>query len=216
MKNKPVILFDMDGVLINTEPLHFRIWQQIMEKRGVALEFEPYKCCIGSTIGTFYDMLEREYGKDLHGDTSLVDEFCRIKNGVVMSEGVPGIEYIDEVIPYLYKCGYRMAVASSSPQSHIEAELEKIHISKYFELLFSAENVPNPKPAPDVFIAVVKRLGVHPSDCLVIEDSYNGVTAAKAAGMMCYAFQNPDSGSQDLSAADKIFYPMRQLKKLLI
>ena len=89
--------------------------------------------------------------------------------------------------------------------------MKELAISQYFDVLFSGERVPNPKPAPDVFLETARRLHADPKECLVIEDSRNGCTAAKAAGMSCLGFQNPDSGIQDLSSADRIFYPFSEL-----
>ena len=134
-----------------------------------------------------------------------------MKNEVIHRGEIPGIPGVPEVIKALHEKGYRMAVASSSPQMYIDICIKNLGIESYFELLFSAERVLNPKPAPDVFLAVADLLGVAPEDCLVVEDSRNGSVAAKAAGMTCLGFANPDSGNQDLSAADRIFYPFNKL-----
>lgn len=209
------ILFDMDGVLINTEPLHYKIWKQILEEYGVDMEYDKYKLCIGSTRAFLYDLLWREYGINFHKEEGVFERFKTIKNEIIKREGTPRIEGVQETIKYLYEKGYRMAVASSSSQDYIELHMNELHLTKYFHLLFSAERVKNPKPAPDVFLETAKRMGANTKECLVIEDSYNGSRAAKAAGMVCYGFQNPDSGHQDLSAADKIFEKFTDLMEML-
>lgn len=205
------ILFDMDGVLINSEPLHFEVWKQVFAERGILIDYDHYKGCIGSTASYLFDLIREGYGYDFHGDTAISARFRELKGEIIKQRGIPEIEGVRDAIPQLRKLGYRLAVASSSPQDYIEFSMDALGIAQHFELLFSAERVANPKPAPDVFLAAASRLGVEPSECLVVEDSRNGSLAAKAAGMKCLGFLNPDSGSQDLSAADEIFYPFGDL-----
>lgn len=209
------VLFDMDGVLINTEPLHFRIWQQVAAENGVSLNYDHYKGCIGSTIGYLFDLIQADYGEDFHHQPQIISRYKEIKAAVVQKEGLPQVEGVSEVIRHLQQSGYCMAVASSSPQEYIELYIEKLGLTDCFDLLFSGERVEKPKPAPDVFLATAAELRIRPEECLVVEDSYNGLIAAKAAGMKCFGFQNPDSGKQDLSAADVVFYPFCELKNLL-
>lgn len=209
------ILFDMDGVLINTEPLHYKIWKQILNEYGVDMEYDKYKLCIGSTRAFLYDLLWREYGIDLHKKEGVFERFKTIKNEIIKKEGTPRIEGVGETIKYLYDKGYRMAVASSSSQDYIELHMNELGLTKYFKLLFSAERVKNSKPAPDVFLETAKRMGANTKECLVIEDSCNGSRAAKAAEMLCYGFKNPDSGQQDLSTADKVFEKFTDLMEML-
>lgn len=209
------IIFDMDGVLINSEPLHYKIWKQIFAERGLEIDFEYYKGCIGSTLKTLCDLIEEGYGVDFHGDMTLPARFKEVKNEYIDTYGVPQIEGIPQVIGKLKEMGYHLAVASSSPQEYIELCTKKIGIAQYFDILYSAERVARPKPFPDVFLTVAEKMQAKPEECLVIEDSYNGSRAAKAAGMKCFGFANPDSGNQDLSAADSIFYPFGNLLNVL-
>lgn len=209
------ILFDMDGVLINTEPLHYRIWKQVMKENGVLIDYDHYKGCIGSTRAYLFDLIKEGYGVDFHGNPDVTRRFTEIKDEIIKNEGIPHIEGVQETVRHLYNKGYHMAVASSSSQYYIETQMRKLNLIECFEVLFSAENVKNPKPAPDVFLAAAQRLNARTEECLVIEDSYNGTRAAKAAGMLCYGFKNPDSGNQDLSFADKVFYSFEELKNLL-
>ena len=212
---KRVLLFDMDGVLINSESLHFRIWTQIFAERGLAIDFDHYKGCIGSTVAHLMDLIYEGYGVDFRGDESLRVRFAQLKEEYIRTHGVPAVAGVVETIRALHAQGYRMAVASSSPQHYIELCTATMGVGDYFELLFSGERVRRPKPAPDIFLATAEQMGVAPEQCTVIEDSFNGSRAAKAAGMVCLGFANPDSGAQDLSAADRIFYPFPTLLELL-
>jgi HAD superfamily hydrolase (TIGR01509 family) len=207
------ILFDMDGVLINTEPLHYKIWKQIVKEQGVDMDYESYKGCIGSTREYLYKLLYDAYGIDFSGNEEITKRFSELKDESIAKNGIPRVEGAEEIVRYLYSNGYKLAVASSSPQKYIESQMKELGIDDCFEILFSAECVKHPKPAPDVFLEVADRLNAPADQCVVIEDSGNGSKAAKAAGMLCYGIYNPDSGEQDLSAADKVLDNIKMLRE---
>lgn len=208
------ILFDMDGVLINSEPVHFEIWKQIFAEQGVFIDYDHYKGCIGSTVNRLFELILEGYGIDFRGNPAIPQRFRELKNIYIQEHGIPQIEGVYETVTALKEKGYTLAVASSSPQDYIEIITKQLGLSDCFDLLFSAERVANPKPAPDVFLAAADALHMDPKECLVIEDSANGSKAAKAAGMTCYGFVNPDSGNQDLSAADQCFYPFANFPEI--
>lgn len=205
------IIFDMDGVLIDTEPLHYKVWQEVFAERGLIIDYENYKDCIGSTRKFLYELILKNYGRDFRNDPTLPKRFIEIKDKFLNEKGIPQIEGVTETVRALHEKGYKLAVASSSPLRYIHFAMEKLGIADCFDLLFSGEQVKNPKPAPDTFLAVSEKLGISPEECVVIEDSENGSRAARAAGMYCLGFANPNSGNQDLSAADEIFYPFSEL-----
>lgn len=211
---KPLI-FDMDGVLINTEPLHYRLWKQVIGELGVEIDYDRYQHCIGSTVSFFFGLIKENYGIDLEAHPEARVRFDELKSEYLRENGVPQTPGACETIHSLYDEGYVMAVASSSPEFYIKKQLDMIGISGCFRVLVSAESIARPKPAPDVFLAAAHALRVPAGSCVVIEDSGNGVLAAKAAGMRCLGFANPDSGDQDLTPADETFYPFEKLKSLL-
>ena len=204
------VLFDMDGVLINSEPVHFEIWKQIFAEQGIAISYDVYKGCIGSTVNRLFELVLEGYGRDFRGNPAVPERFRELKNIYIREKGIPEIKGVCELVRSLKADGYTLAVASSSPQDYIEIIVKQLGLSDCFDLLFSAERVARPKPAPDVFLTAAEALGMKPEECLVVEDSENGSKAAKAAGMMCYGFVNPDSGNQDLSAADCLFYSFKE------
>ena len=109
-----------------------------------------------------------------------------------------------------------LALASSSPRRIIDLFTSKTSTQSYFEFLLSGEEVPNGKPEPDIFLEAARRLGAAPAECVVIEDSANGVQAAVAAGMRCIGFQNPHSGTQDLKMADLVVDHFGKEKKKIL
>lgn len=206
---KKCLIFDMDGVLVNTEPLHYRVWKQVFGEMGLEIDFEHYKGCIGSTIRTLFDIIEKEYNFQIRDEGLLRRRFDEVKSELIRQEGLPEIEGIRTAVRRLYDEGYTLAVASSSGTKYIEYNIGQLGLLDCFQLLCSGEDVVHPKPAPDIFLKVARVLEVSPKECIVIEDSHNGVLAAKAAGMQCLGFANPDSGDQDLSRADQIFYSFK-------
>lgn len=196
------VIFDMDGVLINTEPLHFACWKKALASEGIDLEYEVYKPCIGSTHGYLQELLRAAYGDQIQEMQDLKEKMFAEKAKIVEKEGFPKLPGAQETVKKLKELGYRLAVASSSPRHAIEQVLEALELSSLFDCIMSGEEVAHPKPAPDTFLGVMRKMGLQPEDCLVVEDSTNGGKAAAAAGMRCIWFHNPDSGDQSIPHAE--------------
>lgn len=195
------IIFDMDGVLINTEPLHFRCWREVFAEDGVQMEYEVYKACIGSTRAVLLNLLKDNYGKVYEDPADVMERMKNRKQRCIEEEGVPVMPGLKEALEKFHQEGYLLAVASSSPAEEILDTLETIGVKEYFSSVTSSAEVKNPKPAPDTFLLAMEKLGLKRSECLVIEDSTNGGKAAAAAGMKCVWFHNPDSGDQSIPTA---------------
>lgn len=196
------IIFDMDGVLINTEPLHYKCWREVVKEDGIDLEYDAYKGCIGATRDVLLDILKEHYDKVYENPDELMERMKNKKFAIIDQEGFPMLPGLNEAIETLYKAGYRLAVASSSPQDAIEMTLDAVGIKQYFDSITSGTEVKRSKPAPDIFLRAMEKLQLTPSDCLVVEDSTNGGKAAAAVGMKCVWFHNPDSGDQTIPQAE--------------
>lgn len=205
------IFFDMDGVIINSEPMHFAVWKQVFAEYGLDVEYDVYKGCIGSNANFLLKLIYDGYGKDLREDEEIHKRFAEVKSAYMKEHGLPEIPGVKEAVRSLKEKGYRMAVVSSSPQEYIEQAIKRVELEDCFEKLLSGDKIKNPKPAPDVYLMAAEAFGVTPEECAVVEDSHNGSKAAKAAGMTCYGFFNPDSGNQDLSITDLVFEDFERL-----
>ena len=195
------IIFDMDGVLIDSEPIHFETDVNVLKKYNVNLEFDFYKQFIGTTMRNIWERIKEEYSLPVSVDELI--ELSEIEKKKIIEEyGYREIKGVANLVKNISENGYLLAVASSSPYDYIQTVTKAINVNKYFKEILSGENFKRTKPAPDIFLETANRLGVEPCECLVIEDSKNGVKAAKAAGMVCLGFVNPNSGDQDLSLAD--------------
>jgi len=216
MNHIRAVLFDMDGVLVNTEPLHYRMWKEAFRGRGLEISYEAYKGCIGTTDAFLMDLIWEHYGRDFRGDKKLLEEQAAIEERMLKEEGFPEMPGVRGMLERLQEAGYLLAIASSSPVSRIEAAMDYIGVRRYFSLLNSGENVARSKPAPDIYLDTAKKLGAAPKECVVLEDSENGSIAAASAGMICVGLDNPDSGAQNLEKAKVIIRSLDEFTPELI
>ncbi|MDF2473304.1 MAG: HAD-superfamily hydrolase, subfamily variant 3 [Anaerocolumna sp.] len=195
------VIFDMDGVLVDSEPGHARAAVLALNEYNVNLPMEYCYNFIGSTTAHMLDTIIKDYNLSCTVN-ELELAYQQAKHKMMKAEGYIAIPYTKELIMDLYKHGVKLAIASSSTKAEIDDVVKNLGISKYFDRLVSGTTVAHPKPAPDVFIKAMSELGVNSKECIIIEDSSHGVTAAKAAGVPSIGFINENSGKQDLSLAD--------------
>lgn len=200
------VVFDMDGVLIDSEPVHFAANKRMMrEQFGIELVYEDYRGFIGSTVEKIWKFYREKYKLYQYEWNQLMDMAESVLAQMVEKDGYPEIKGAVKMVRSLKEKGHLLALASSSPMTSILRNLKSLGITECFDTIVSGMEVENPKPAPDIFLQAAGNLRVKPDECIVIEDSCNGAKAAKAAGMACLGFINPNSGNQDLSEADYLF-----------
>ncbi len=195
------ILFDLDGVIIDSEPQHANAALRVLKRHGAAADLDYCASFIGSSTENFCEASIKQFGMDISKE-DLLAEMLAEKKAVLKEEGYQPLPGITALVKQLSHSGIRLAVASSSSPAEIENALKALGIKKYFTKVISSSSVKNPKPAPDTFLLAIKELGVNARETVVVEDSCYGVQAAKAAGIVCVGYINPHSGKQDLSAAD--------------
>ncbi len=195
----------MDGVLVDSEPLHMEVERAIFRELGLDIPLEAHHRFIGMVPLKIWSVIRERYGLAEDPATLKRREQER-KYELFRQRPIPLVPGVRRLLKTFRERGYPLALASSSPRQIIELFTEKTGTRASFEFLLSGEEVANGKPAPDIFLESARRLGAPPAACFVIEDSGNGVRAAKAAGMACIGFQNPHSGEQDLAPADLIVH----------
>lgn len=199
------VIFDMDGVLVDSEPLHYEVNKvTVKEHFDIDLNYEYYKQYIGSTVMYMWEKMIKDFSIEGYTPEELFGLSEEVKDRLVEKNGYPQVHGAVDFVKSL-STKYKLAVASSSALVNIERNVSNLGIANEFDVLVTGLSVQNPKPAPDIFLKAAAELGVKPCECIVVEDSCNGVRAAKAAGMACIGFINPGSGEQDLSAADYLF-----------
>lgn len=204
------VLFDMDGVIIDSEPLHFDADQKTMAYLGHEVSYQELEKYVGMTNPDMWAQVKREYPIEQTVE-EIIEYQLALKIEMLGKEDDEPIDGIRDLLAELQRSQKKIALASSSPRIFIEEVLKKFNIIHLFDSIVSGEEVPRGKPAPDVFLAAARELGVPPERCVVIEDSQNGVKAAKSAGMTCVGFINPNSGNMDLSLADVTVHSIRDI-----
>ncbi len=194
------VIFDMDGVIINSEPQYYEAYVMLCDQYGVEFPYENYKGFVGSTHAKVCEYMRVNLGIPLT-EKEMQDILRKNRQYLIDIKGYEEIAGIKELIKSLYDHNIKLAIASSSPEKEIKAVVKSLGIEGYFTKLVSGENVENPKPAPDVFLKAAEELQLSKEECIIIEDSENGVKAANAAGIPVIGFLNLDSGNQDLSEA---------------
>ena len=204
------LIFDMDGVIVDSEPMHTAVTIEVMQSYQVHFTTAEMDRFIGMSMRGFFSILKKEHGLNAPVEEMIQRQIDGIYRHIKEDpqEPVPGIL---EILAYLKARKIPAAIASSSPKILIETIVERLQIADAFSLLLSGEDFPRSKPDPAIYLTAAEKLGVDPADCLVIEDSQNGTIAAKEAGMRCIGFQNPHSGQQDLRRADLIVPVLTQL-----
>ena len=197
------VIFDMDGVLIDSEPLHLASDTALLNRLNIQIPANYLDKFIGVTNTVMWKEIINDFDIKTNLE-ELLNLQLSMKLKLLKKENYKPIEGILELLKELYSQDIPVGVASSSSSIFIKEVIKKLSLNKYIQLWVSGENVPRSKPEPDVFLKAAELLGVIPEKCVVIEDSKNGVLAAKRAGMKCIGFKNENSGNQDLSKADII------------
>lgn len=194
------IIFDMDGVIIDSEPTHAKAAVNTLKVLGVSLTLDyPYRF-IGSTTEYMLKTMIQDFSLSITVE-SLHELYKKALEKLIREEGYIPIPHVIRLIEHLHRKGYALAIASSSTPEEITAVTQALQISSCFSRLVSGATVAHPKPAPDVFIKAAAELHLKAEECIIIEDSCNGVKAACAAGIPAVGYLNPNSGDQDLSQA---------------
>jgi len=206
------VIFDMDGVLIDSEPLWKIAEVEGFGKVGLDLAHTDCEETVGLRIDEVVKMWHQKVGWT---EKSLKDVEEDIINILIREIGTQGkaLEGVHETLDHIKSQDLKIALATSSSERIIEVVLDRLEIRDYFEIAHSAEHEIYGKPHPAVFLSAAEQLSVHPTDCLVIEDSLNGVIAAKASRMKVIAVpEKSHQYDERLKIADKIIPSLNHFK----
>ena len=201
------VIFDLDGLLADTEPLHCRACQDALQSEGASLTKADYiEHWVRSGKG-IADWVA------LHGLN--VDPLAlRVKKSAryleLLASSLRPMDGALELLKVLYG-NKTLALASSSYQDAVDGVLEGLNIAHYFEAIVTGLDVPRVKPAPDIFLTAARRVGAVPSECVVIEDAEKGVLAAYQAGMSCIAVPNAHTRHHDFSKASRVCSSLNEI-----
>lgn len=200
------VIFDLDGVICDTEPLHIQSWQMLFASKQLDVTHAELAACIGLPDLT---LLRRVFAR--HHIEDDVHEWRILKRNIyleLLQQSVPEFPGAVQLVRQL-SWNWPVAIASSAWRIAIETVTRRLAIREYVKTIIAKEDVTSHKPAPEPFLLAANELGVEPAACVVIEDSVAGIKAANAAGMTCVAVTNSFEMSQ-LTEADLVIESLEQ------
>jgi HAD superfamily hydrolase (TIGR01509 family) len=201
------VVFDMDGLLLDTELLWHRAETELFAQHGAEFSWDDKMAVIGSSFSFTADYFADRLGLPRERGPALVDEMVSLMEAQLREqvEGRPGaVELVERL-----RGRTRLGLASNSPRHLVDSALATARITDAFDAIVTSDDVAESKPAPDIYLLACERLGVQPADALALEDSASGIAAAKAAGLTCIAV--PQFAETDVSAADRVIDSLEDL-----
>ena len=200
-KRVDALIFDFDGLILDTEGPGFRAWTELYASHGCALPFDKYSACIG-TIGGFdlHAYLEDQSGRSF--DRLELEKDCIARWLTLMNEQQP-LPGIAACISSAKQRGIKLAIASSSTENWVTNNLRKFDLLEQFDAVCTRDYVTAVKPDPALYLLALERLGVEAGSAIAFEDSPPGILAAKRAGIFCIAIPNPLTKDLPLDLADR-------------
>ncbi len=208
------VIFDMDGVLLNSEPLHDRINLRILEDYGIHADKSVTNPYVGRTSEALWNGMIELYGLPEAADRLTARQW-ELGISELPNSGIEESDGLTELLADIKRKGLRATVASSSRISFIRAVFDHLKLWDWMEGYTGGDEVEHGKPAPDIYLKAAEKLGVPSNRCLAVEDSTAGVLSAKAAGMITVGYKNPTSEGQDVSAADFTVRSLRRIGAIL-
>jgi len=210
------LLFDLDGTLVDSEHFHFNTWNELLAESDVQLDY--------------HDFLKNYAGIPLPGNASRLKELYVIETSLedliarkelltverLKTSEINLMPFVQDSMDYFFSKGIPMALVTASKRPDVDEMFLKNGLGKFFKLLITRSDVKNSKPDPESYLLAVEKLGFAKKECLVFEDTLNGLKAAKAAGLTCFVIQGNTDDHEKLAAADKIFLNFEEARDYLI
>lgn len=204
------LIFDFDGVIVETELVEFEAWAQVLAEVGALVEAADFEPLIGThQPGLFESMVKGWLGPGVDM-AQLRGRARELRHPVALA--APILDGVLDLLDEAAAADWAVGLGSSSPRSWIEAHLSHRELLGRFAAVVTRDDVEEVKPAPDIFLEVARRLGVDAGQCVVIEDSAPGCRAAKAAGMACVAVPSAMTKSSDFSPADTVVATLSEVR----
>lgn len=207
------LIFDMDGLLIDSEPLYKRVEKGILKSFGIT-DFSILNEAFGMKSEEAFAMYVERL--NLPADPLELRERCRVGMLEMYRTELQLLPHAADCLATFHRAGHPLALASSSMRPLLEAAVGKFGIDRFFSAIISGDEVTNGKPNPEIFLKAAGMLGAEPSDCVVFEDAPHGVLAAKRAGMKCIAIPNPFTPREKLQDADRILAHLGEVDASLL
>lgn len=205
------VIFDMDGVIVDTEPVHHYAYNQHFKKLNIEVTPEMYASFTGNSTKNIFERLKEQF--NLNEDVQTLVETKRnlFNDAFDSKEDLYLLDGVEDLIKDLHKNGMQLILASSSATVTIDRIFNRFELHKFFTHIVSGEDFPKSKPHPAIFLRAAELANTPVENCIVIEDSTNGIMAAKAAGIYCIGYDSFHSKLQDYSLADVVITDFKEL-----
>jgi beta-phosphoglucomutase len=204
------VIFDMDGVLVDSYRAHWQSWHFMADELGRGLTEEQFVTTFGRTSR---EIIAEHWGADSLSPEEIA-EFDRRKEALyreIVDRDFPAMEGASDLIRDLSAAGFRMAIGSSGPPANVQLCVDRLGAQPYLQALVTGKDVKRGKPDPEVFLTAAQRLGVVPVNCVVVEDAPVGITAANSAGMTSVALLSTGHTEESVTHAKLIVKSLREL-----
>ncbi len=205
------VIFDMDGVIVDTEPVHSYAYFQHFAELNIDVSKDMFTSFMGNSTRNTFQKLKELFPIDGEVEELIQRKRTLFNDAFDNKEDLYLIEGVEQLIQDLYKNGMQLILASSAAKVTIDRVFKRFNLHQYFTHIVSGEDFPDSKPHPAIF-EYAASLSIAPKEnCIVIEDSTNGIRAAKAAGIFCVGYNSENSKLQDLSLSDVVVEHLNQL-----
>lgn len=203
-------IFDMDGVLVDTYHAHFYSWLQMARRAGLSFSEAEFAPTFGRTSR---EIIAHFWGHGRYNDAEIaaLDAEKETAFREIIAKNFPAMPGVYRLLDDLYVAGWELAVGSSGPPENVDLVLDRLGRRDLFSAIVTGMDVTRGKPDPQVFLLAAKRLGVPPSQCVVIEDAQPGIAAAHAAGMAAVGIVSTGRTREELAAADLVVNCLTEL-----
>ena len=206
------VLFDMDGVIVDTEPLHSKAYYLMFKAVNIEVSDELYASFTGQSTISICRKLCTHFKLSETPETLVVFKRKFFKQIFETDEDLHLIDGVLDLIKDYQNNGLTLVLASSASMTTINNVFERFNLNQYFIAKLSGADLKDTKPHPEIFIKAAEASGYQKQECFVIEDSTNGIKASKAAGIYCVGFKSPHSKNQDYSKADLVISDFSEIK----
>ncbi|WP_299627309.1 HAD family phosphatase [uncultured Tenacibaculum sp.] len=208
------VIFDMDGVIIDSEELHKKAYYQVFESLGLDVSETLYTSFTGSSTLNAFQKLVKHFNLNDDPETLVLNKRKRYIDFFETDPNLKLIDGVEELIKYFFNKGYVLVLASSSAMVNINRVFDRFDLQQYFKVKISGAELKASKPHPEIFQKAVHLGGFNKGECIVIEDSDNGIQAANDAGIFVVGYDNPIVTNQTLKNADMVISDYKQLIEL--
>jgi HAD superfamily hydrolase (TIGR01509 family) len=205
------VIFDMDGVIVDTEPVHRYAYYQLFDELNVSVPEEMYTSFTGFSTRNTFQFLKNQFNLQLEVEDLIQQKRNRFNDAFDTKEDLELLAGVENLINDLDQKGMQLIVASSASKVTIDRVFTRFNLHQYFSHIVSGEDFPQSKPHPAIFEHAANLSTAPKEKCIIIEDSTNGVKAANAAGIFCVGYKSFHSKDQDLSTADTIIQNFTEL-----